>query len=141
MSSEFKHLEGQCVANCVRQLSRIVTAIYDDQLAATGLKASQLSVLVAVANRESPTPADIVKDLHLDESTVSRNVERMCAKGWLRIAAGQDRRSHFIEITVKGRAMIRKSLSAWRRAQDEIGKRLSAKGIADLRSSLRRIAP
>ena len=59
----------------------MVTAMYDGALAKAGLKTSQFTVLVAVANREKAKPAELTNLLQMDESTLSCNVERMCAKG------------------------------------------------------------
>lgn len=117
----------------------MVTAIYDGALASAGLKTSQFSVLVAVANREQVRPAELTKLLQMDESTLSRNVDRMCTKGWLRLERELDRRSHMIEITDKGQALIRKCLPAWRRAQEEVSQRLGADSVAALRSALRKL--
>ena len=108
-----KSVEGVCVGGCVRKLSRMVSAIYDGALANAGLKTSQFSVLVSVANRKQARPAELTKHLQMDESTLSRNVERMCARGWLRLVPDKDRRSHLIEVTDKGHALIRKCLPAW----------------------------
>ena len=99
----------ECLAFRIRMLNRIVTAIYDEALAGTGLKVSQFTVLVAVANQEKSRPSELAKVLQMDESTLSRNVERMCARGWLRLEADEDRRSHLITITDKGMAMIQKA--------------------------------
>jgi hypothetical protein len=46
-------------------------------VASAGLKTSQFSVLVAVANREKLRPAELTKLLQLDQSTLSRNVGRV----------------------------------------------------------------
>jgi DNA-binding MarR family transcriptional regulator len=117
----------------------MVTAIYDGALATAGLKTSQFTVLVAVANRESARPSELSKFLQMDESTLSRNVERMCAKGWLRLAADDDRRSHLIAVTDKGRALIRKCLPACQQAQEDVTRRLGAENVAALRSALRKL--
>ena len=132
-------IEGVCVGSCVRKLNRMVTAIYDRALASAGLKTSQFSVLVTVANREKTRPAQLIKALQLDESTLSRNVERMCAKGWLRLTSGDDRRSHMIELTDKGAALLRNSLTLWQRAQEDITERLGTESVAALRSALRKL--
>jgi DNA-binding MarR family transcriptional regulator len=118
----------------------MVTAIYDSALASAGLKTSQYSVLVAVANREKARPAELAKLLQMDESTLSRNVERMCVKGWLRLEPDADRRSHLIEVTDKGQALIRKCLPAWQQAQEEVSQRLGADSVAALRSALRKLS-
>jgi len=140
MILETKNIEGVCVGGFVRKLNRMVTAIYDGALADAGLKTSQFSVLVAVANRKKARPAELIKLLQMDESTLSRNVERMCARGWLRLEREADRRSHQIEITDKGQALIRKSLPAWHRAQEKVNQRLGADNVAALRLALRKLS-
>jgi DNA-binding MarR family transcriptional regulator len=140
MNELIKGVEGVCVCGYVRKLSRVVTAIYDGALADAGLKTSQFSVLIAVANRGKARPAELTEHLQMDESTVSRNVERMCARGWLRLEHEGDRRSHLIEVTDKGQALIRKCLPAWRQAQAEVSKRLGTDSVAELKSALRKLS-
>jgi DNA-binding MarR family transcriptional regulator len=135
-----KSVEGVCVGGCVRKLNRIVSAIYDGALANAGLKTSQFSVLVSVANRKQAKPAELTKHLQMDQSTLSRNVERMCARGWLRLVRDADRRSHLIEVTDKGHALIRKCLPAWQKAQTEVSRRLGTDTVAELRSALRKLS-
>src|ERR1700730_16560967 len=129
-----KNVEVVCLGGCVRKLSRMVSAIYDGALANAGVKTSQFSVLVSVANRNQARPAELTKHLQLDESTLSRNVERMCARGWLRLVQDADRRSHLIEVTDKGEALIRNFLPAWQKAQAEVSRRLGTGTITELRS-------
>jgi DNA-binding MarR family transcriptional regulator len=139
MSEDTTRIEGVCVGGCIRKLNRMVTAIYDAALAGAGVKTSQFSVLIAVTNRGKARPAELTKLLQMDESTLSRNVERMCARGWLRLHPDQDRRSHLIEVTDKGQALIRRSLPAWRRAQEAVSQRLGP-DVAALRSALRKLS-
>src|SRR5580700_826209 len=140
MTLDAKSLEAVCVGGCVRKLNRMVSAIYDGALANAGLKTSQFSVLVSVANRKQARPAELTKHFQLDESTLSRNVDRMCARGWLRLVQNADRRSHLIEVTDKGQALLRKSLPAWQKAQAEVSRRLGTDSVAELRSALRKLS-
>jgi DNA-binding MarR family transcriptional regulator len=140
VNQETKRVECECLGFRVRKLNRIVSAIYDSALASAGVKTSQFTVLVAIANRESVRPSELTRLLQLDESTLSRNVERMCSKGWLRLVPDADRRSHLIEITEKGQILIGKCLPAWQEAQDKVSKWLGAESIAALRSALRKPA-
>src|ERR1700674_6025892 len=140
MTEDTRKGEGVCVGGCVRKLNRMVSAIYDGALASSGVKTSQFSVLVAVANRKKARPAELAKLLQMDESTLSRNVERMCAKGWLRLEPDADRRSHLIEVTDKGQALIRKCLPGWQKAQTEVSRRLGTDSVAELRSALRKLS-
>ena len=135
-----KSVEAVCLGGCVRKLNRMVTAIYDGALASAGLKTSQFSVLISVANRKQARPAELTKHLQMDESTLSRNVERMCARGWLRLVQDADRRSHLIEVTDKGQALIRKCLPAWQKAEADVSRRLGADTVTELRSALRKLS-
>lgn len=139
-SLDTKSIEGVCLGGCVRKLNRMVSAIYDSALADAGLKTSQFSVLVSVANRKQARPAELIKNLQLDESTLSRNVERMCARGWLRLVQDSDRRSHLIEVTDKGQALIRKCIPAWQKAQAEVSRRLGNDSVGELRTALRKLS-
>jgi DNA-binding MarR family transcriptional regulator len=140
MTEDTRKIEGVCVGGCVRKLNRMVSAIYDGALASAGLKTSQFSVLVAVANRKQARPAELTKLLQLDESTLSRNVERMCARGWLRLEHDGDRRSHLIEVTDKGQVLLRKCIPAWQRAQEKVSQRLGADTVATLRAALNKLS-
>ena len=139
MTEETRRIGRECIGFRVRMLNRMITAIYDDALVDVGLKTSQFNLLVAVTNREESRPAELAKILAMDESTLSRNVERMCVKGWLRLEPDNDRRSHLIRVTDKGLALIRKGYPAWQKAQEEVSRRLGADNLAALRSVLRKL--
>ena len=139
MTEETKQVGRECIAFRVRMLNRMITAIYDEALASVGLKASQFNLLVATVNREETRPAELAKYLEMDESTLSRNVERMCAKGWLRLEPEEDRRSHLITVTEKGLGLIRKGYPAWQKAQEEVHRRLGSENVAALKSVLRKL--
>src|SRR5260370_42715079 len=99
MTDEIKRIEQECVGGGVRQLNRMVTAIYDGALACAGLKTSQFSVLGTVPSRGKVTTAGLTTLLQMDESTISRDVERMCARGWLRLKMDEAWRTHMSEGT------------------------------------------
>jgi DNA-binding MarR family transcriptional regulator len=101
VSEEAKRIERECLGFRVRLSSRVIAAIYGDALSDAGLKVSQLTILVAVANREDTRPAEPAKFLQMDESTLSLSVERMCAKVCLWLEPNSDGRSHRITVTEK----------------------------------------
>src|SRR5215831_1848863 len=74
-----------CIALRLRLLNRGVTNLYDDALRPLGLKVSQLNLLVVTAKLGLAQPARVCDLLQLDASTLSRNVERMRARGWLEV--------------------------------------------------------
>jgi len=136
---ETRKIARECLAFRIRMLSRIVTAAYDEAVSKAGLKISQFTVLVAVSNAEKCRPRDLARSLEMDESTLSRNVERMCARGWLRLEPDEDRRGHLITITDKGKATILKAYPQWQKAQEQIVRQLGGEGVAAVRSALRKV--
>src|SRR3954453_11179233 len=85
-------IAGECIAVRLRMLNRVVTNLYDDALRPLGLKVSQMNILVAAAKMGTARPVDVCDYLHLDVSTLSRNVERMKARGWLEVGPDEDGR-------------------------------------------------
>src|SRR5260370_8081999 len=121
MAEDTRRVVPECLGFRARLLSRVITAVYDDALAEVGLKVSQFSVLNAIASREETRPAELAKVLGMDESTLSRNVARMCARGWLLLEIGRDdSRSHQITITPTGKALLRKSYPALQPPQSQL---------------------
>ncbi len=116
-----------CLVARIRMLNREVTGIYDDALRPLGVKVSQTNVLTAIAKLEPVSPRVIGELLRIEKSTLSRNVERMRARGWLRVTSGDDERSHRLEVTAKGHRLLEKALPLWKRAQKDaeslLGKR------------------
>lgn len=107
----------QCLAVRLRMLNRVVTNIYDDAFRPLGVKASQLNILVAAKKAGLARPAEICRLLQLDASTLSRNVERMKARGWLEVVPGEDARAQPFRLTAKGRRLLERAKPAWEQAQ------------------------
>jgi len=101
----------------MRRLNRVVSGIYDRAFRPIGLTASQVSILVVLARLDRPKPEGVCVALEMDKSTLCRNVQRMQRRGWVRTAATDDARSHRLEVTETGRAMIERALPLWRGAQ------------------------
>lgn len=120
-----RRIEGECFAGRVRILSRVATRIYDDALRPHGVRVSQMNVLAAVAAR-GPVPAsEICRRLRLDKSTLSRDLDRLLERGWVRSTQGAGR-ARDLEATDSGRALIRAVLPAWEGAQERARRVLGA---------------
>jgi DNA-binding MarR family transcriptional regulator len=119
-----------CIALRLRLLNRVVTNLYDDALRPLGLKVSQLNLLVATAKLGLAQPAKVCDLLQLDTSTLSRNVERMRAKGWLEVVPGEDARTQPFRLTTQGRRLLEWAVPAWEQAQQQAGELLGEDGVA-----------
>jgi DNA-binding MarR family transcriptional regulator len=122
-------IAGECLAVRLRRLNRVVTGIYDKALRPLGLKVSQMNILVVVDRLGLARPAEVSRLLELDASTLSRNVERMRAKGWLEIVEDDDARAHPFQLTAKGARLLRRAFPAWERAQREAAGVLGEDGV------------
>src|SRR6516225_6879520 len=119
-----------CIAVRLRLLNRVVTNLYDDALRPLGLKVSQLNILVVTAKLGLAQPAKACAILQLDTSTLSRNVERMRANGWLEVVSGEDARTQPFRLTAQGRLVLERAVPAWEQAQQQAGELLGEDGVA-----------
>ncbi len=122
-----------CIADRIRLLNRVVTRIYDDALRSLGIRTSQLNILVVTARLGLARPAEICDQLKIDISTVSRNVDRMRARGWIEVVDDeQDARAHQLRLSAAGRQILEKAKPAWEKAQMKVKKLLGQSGVAVL---------
>ena len=128
-----------CIALRLRLLNRGVTNLYDDALRPLGLKVSQLNLLVVTAKLGLAQPAKVCDLLQLDPSTLSRNVERMRAKGWLEVVPGKDARTQPFRLTTQGKKLLERAIPAWEEAQRHATELLGGDGIALLNNAARKL--
>src|SRR5215468_4221870 len=138
-TSSIDTIAKSCIAVRLRLLNRVVTNLYDDALRPLGLKVSQLNVLVVTAKLGLAQPAKVCDLLRLDPSTLSRNVERMRAKGWLEVVPGEDARTQPFRLTAQGRRLLEKAVPAWEQAQRQAGELLGEDGVALLTNTASRL--
>lgn len=136
-------IASECLLYRARKLDRVLMGIYDHELRPFGLKATQLTLLVAVAKVGPVRRMEIGKRLHLEPSTLTRNLKIMLTNGWIQeIADGEDGRGLPVQITAQGRDLLNKIGPSWRKAQTRTEKFLGNDGAALLRKlAANRIEP
>jgi DNA-binding MarR family transcriptional regulator len=132
-------IAGECVAVRLRMLNRVVTNIYDDALRPLDLKVSQMNILVAAAKMGTARPLEVCEYLHLDVSTLSRNVERMKARGWLEVVPAEDGRSQPFRLTRQGWKLLEKAVPAWSEAQHQVTRVLGDGFVHQLDRAMKRV--
>src|SRR5438876_456800 len=132
-------IAGECVAVRLRMLNRVITNIYDNALRSLELKVSQMNILVAAAKMGIARPLEVCEYLHLDVSTLSRNVERMKARGWLEVVPDEDGRSQPFRLTPQGRKLLEKAVPAWREAQQQVKTVLGDGFVEQLSQAMKRV--
>jgi DNA-binding MarR family transcriptional regulator len=129
-------LAPACVCNNLRRAARTVTNYYDELLESTGLRVSQLTILVILYLFGPQTINQIADKLALNRTTLARNLKPLAHKGLLTIASGSDQRSRVITLTAQGEAALLDVLPLWEQAQahmvEGLGKAQAAKLLTQL---------
>jgi DNA-binding MarR family transcriptional regulator len=139
MQAMIDKVASECVAVRLRMLNRVVTNIYDDALRPLDVKVSQMNILVAAAKMGTARPIEVCELLHLDVSTLSRNVERMKARGWLEVVLDEDGRSQPFRLTPQGRKLLEKAVPAWSEAQEQVKKVFGDGFVKQLNQFMKRV--
>lgn len=106
-----------CTNFKLRQLMRQVARHYDAELAVSGLKTTQYSLLSHALGLGPLRPGELARAMGLSASTLTRNLQPMVEAGWLSLEAGADARSRTVQITEAGRAKRTEAQEHWRDAQ------------------------
>ncbi len=106
-----------CLATRVRQLSRIITRVYDDAMRPLGITASQYTLLTQLASRDGITAVEIGHELDIEKSTLSRNLKRLLALGHIVMDPPAGRRGRGLHLTPKGQAVLKGAYPVWLDAQ------------------------
>ena len=138
MQALIDKVAGECVAVRLRMLNRVITNIYDNALRPLDLKVSQMNILVAAAKMGTVRPLEVCEYLQLDVSTLSRNVDRMKARGWLEVVPDKDGRAQPFRLTPQGRKLLEKAVPAWRGAQQQVKKVLGNGFVEQLNRVIRK---
>lgn len=118
----------------LRKASRFITSLYDEYLRPVGLRANQLSILMALEQAGSVTITSLSEILLMDRTTLPRDLKPLERQGWVSITEGEDRRKRFIALTPDGRDLLKRALPLWEQAQIRIQDYMgddSYKGLLD----------
>jgi DNA-binding MarR family transcriptional regulator len=106
-----------CLCNALRQASRAVSRLYDEELRGVGLRTTQYSLLHILARAGQVRQGDLGGLTRLEETTLTRNLRPLVAAGWVSVRSGDDRREKLVTITAAGIAKLAEARPAWERAQ------------------------
>jgi DNA-binding MarR family transcriptional regulator len=109
-----------CACFNLRKAARAVTQLYEAALAPSGMRATQFSVLTALALVDSAPLSRVADWLVMDRTTLTRNLRPLTRRGWVRIEAGEDRRERYLSLTRSGRAALDRALPLWQQAQTRL---------------------
>jgi DNA-binding MarR family transcriptional regulator len=106
-----------CLCGALRQASRAVSRLYDEELRAVGLRTTQYSLLSVLVKAGQVRQGDLSGLTSLDETTLTRNLRPLLDARWIAVRSGDDRREKLVAITKAGTAKLAQARPAWERAQ------------------------
>lgn len=119
-----------CLAAKVRRVHRVVTGSYDRALRPQGLTVAQVDLLMTLLRAEGGRrPIDLARDLQMDRSTLSRNLERLSSRSLVAMADGETRRESKVNVTAAGRQAVDAAAEAWQESQKATRSRLGDEGV------------
>jgi len=116
----------------LRRLARATTQLYDEALAASGIKVTQYSLLCAVEREQPVAISALAEELDLDRTTLARNLNPLRRDGLIVLRAGADKRVTEVTLTAAGRNAIRRARPAWERAQAQVTAKIGTQRLAML---------
>jgi DNA-binding MarR family transcriptional regulator len=129
-----------CLCNALRQASRAVTRLYDEELRSVGLRTTQYSLLSRLSRVGKIRQRDLGGLTSLDETTLTRNLRPLIDAGWVATGAGDDRREKLVRLTEAGAAKLREAQPAWERGQERMQSRMPGGALSGLLASLTDLA-
>jgi DNA-binding MarR family transcriptional regulator len=115
-----------CFNLSFRKATRVISQIYDRELAECGIKCTQFTILRAIKYLDETTNAELQERLVLDQTTLSRGLKPLIRDGLIQVLPGQDKRQKLLSLTPKGKDLYQQGMKGWRRAQKTMRKGLGA---------------
>jgi DNA-binding MarR family transcriptional regulator len=130
-----------CNCLALRQAARHITQIYDQFLAASGLRTTQYSILARLQRKGPMTINALAAELVMDRTTLGRNILPLERDGLIAVGPGKsDRRSKELRLTGAGVARFGSALKGWQQAQARFEAAFGAKRAETLRTLLQQVA-
>lgn len=109
-----------CRCLAARRSARAITRLFDERLRPHGLRATQFSILAALALK-GPTPVgELAEFLGIDRTTLTRSAAILQKRKWVAEAPARDARERLFKITAAGRRKIHSAYPAWKAGQDAV---------------------
>ncbi len=109
-----------CACTMSRRAARALTRVYDEALAASGLKVTQFSLLRTLQRTGDLHITGLARMTGLERSTLGRNLRLLEVAGLVSLSEGRDGRERLIVLTQAGSTAIAAAMPLWQRAQARV---------------------
>jgi DNA-binding MarR family transcriptional regulator len=132
-------IRSKCACTRVRRGARVLTNLYDEALATSGLNIAQFALLRAVGRLDTPNLSEVAEEMALDRSTLGRNVLVLQRMRLLDVTEAKDLRARRITMTARAQRLVDTCLPMWEEAQRKVETRLGKAGMSTLLELLERL--
>ncbi|MEM7130292.1 MAG: MarR family winged helix-turn-helix transcriptional regulator [Chloroflexota bacterium] len=115
-----------CLNANLRKASRAITKLYVSALADTGLQGTQFTLLSTISGYKDCTITELARYLVMDQTTVTRSVEKLRQRGYVEVFTGEDRRERILRLTSEGERIVQVTYPKWRDVQTRVWKQLGS---------------
>ncbi len=126
-----------CNNAMLRRASRMLGQLYDDELAPSGLRATQYGLLAQIHIMHEPTLRDLAAEIVMDLSALGHSLKPLIRDGYVALVPDEkDGRVKHVTLTKAGQKKLQQTKRLWAQAQDRFEKVFGDKKAADLRATL-----
>jgi DNA-binding MarR family transcriptional regulator len=133
-----------CTCGCLRKASRRISHFYDTALSPVGIKSTQYAILSEVdrGSLDGPvTMCELATTMVMDRSTLGHNLKPLERDDLVTLRLSpDDRRKRYVELTKRGRLVLRRSRRLWQHAEGRFEEIFGKEPAAELRAVLLNIA-
>lgn len=130
------NMAASCACFNVRKAARAVTQFYDDMLRPSGLRTTQLTLLMLLRGHGEMSINHLAKAAVADRTTLTRNLALLEDRKLVRIRSGDDARMRIVELTAAGDEAAAAAYPLWQKAQAVVTKRMGQESLERLLGEL-----
>jgi DNA-binding MarR family transcriptional regulator len=129
-----------CNCAALREAARYVTQLYDQHLAAAGLRNTQFTILARLKRLGPTTIHALAHDMVMDRTTLGRTIVPLERRRLIAVRRGRDDgRSKELHLTKAGVARLDAAFAGWAKAQEQFEGALGGARASRLRTLLRAV--
>ncbi|KAA0698348.1 MarR family transcriptional regulator [Neorhizobium sp. P12A] len=126
-----------CSNTAVRRASRQLGQLYDDVLEPSGLRLTQVTLLIQIDKMNGPSLKALAEALVMDLSALGHTLKPLIRDGFLELVPDtQDRRVKRVRLTPFGDNKRREAIGLWQEAQHRFDRVFGTEASAALRQTM-----
>ena len=125
-----------CACLNLRKAARAVTQVFDNALQPSGLRSTQLPVMVTLALYGSATITQLAEELVMDRTSLTRLLRPLESSGLIKIVPGEDRRTRGVSLTDRGKETVAVAIPLWEKSQAYVLERVGRRRWYVMRENL-----